>query len=199
MKNKKILALSISACLGLSSLLYGCGASNYANDKDGNLNSTVNDAGNDVKDKVQDAGEDVKNSVKDAGEDIKNGTENIIDNVKDTTMTYDEDDFENDLRKNNVKVEDVDGENYLFSVGSDDYLLNGQRISVYEYDSDESQLLNNDIASIADKGNTINGKKVTWNAEPHIYKKGRIVVVYDGNDSSTLTTLKNILGDPILG
>ena len=63
----------------------------------------------------------------------------------------------------------------------------------------DSEKLMNDLKTITNNGATINGKAITWTAAPHVYKKGRIIVIYDGSNETTLTDLKDILGDPILG
>lgn len=180
MKRSKVLALCMSSCLAISSLLLGC----------------------DAKQDTKNAADDVKNGVEDIGEGVKQGTENLVDKITDNSMTYDEDDFKRELQNQGVNVQEVDTSKPLFSADSDDLILsniNNQRISIYEYEEGDKDKLNNDIASIKENGMNINGQKVTWNAKPHIYKKGRLVVVYDGEDSGALDTLRGLLGNPILG
>lgn len=178
MKNKKILALCVASCLGIASLFMGCN--------------------NNAKDDVDKAAEDVKDKVDDVGEGVKQETQRLVDKVRDKTMTYSEDDFEKSLKEKGIKVEEIDTEKSFFSVDSDDYLINNQRISVYEYEVTDEDKLNDDLATVGDNGMTINGETVTWQVKPHIYKKGRIVVLYDGNDEATLNTLNDILDSPIL-
>lgn len=194
MKNKKILAMCLASCIGISSFLLGC-----------NAKDDVKNAADDVKNGVEDVGEGVKNGVEDAGKDVKEGTENLVDKITDNSMTYDEDDFKRELQTAGITVQEVEDTNNtkpLFSVDNDDYILtnlNNQRVSVYEYDEGDKDRLNNDIASIKSNGMNINGKNITWNTTPHLYKKGRLIVVYDGEDSGTLDTLRSLLGNPILG
>lgn len=177
MKNKKILTLCMASCLGMSSFLFGCNA----------------------KQDVKNTAEDVKDGVEKVGEGVKEGTESLVDKITDNSMTYSKEDFKKDLEKNNITPESVPVEKSFFSIDSDDYTINGQRISIYEYNESDSDKLNNDIGTITDNGLMINGNSVTWKVKPHIYKKGRIVVLYDGDDATTLNTLSSILGNPILG
>ena len=191
MKRCKVLALCMSSCLAISSLLLGC-----------NAKQDTKNAADNVKNGVEDIGEGVKQGAEDIGEGVKQGTENLVDKITDNSMTYDEDDFKRELQNQGVNVQEVDTSKPLLSVDSDDFILsniNNQRISIYEYEEGDKDKLNNDIASIKENGMNINGQKVTWNAKPHIYKKGRLVVVYDGEDSGALDTLRGLLGNPILG
>ena len=87
---------------------------------------------------------------------------------------------------------------YRLSVENDDYTINGDRLSIYEYDESAKSTLEGDLKSITDNGMMINGNKTSWTKAAHIYKKGRLVVIYDGNNESILTTLKEVLGEPLL-
>ena len=180
MKRSKLLALCMASCIAVSSLLFGCNA----------------------KEDAKNAADNVKNGVEDIGEGVKEGTESLVDKITDDSMTYNEDDFKKELQNQGVNIQKVENSKPLFSVDSDDYILsnlNNQKISIYQYEEGDKDKIRNDIASIKDNGTTINGQKVTWNAAPHIYKKGRLLVVYDGEDSGTLDTLRDLLGIPVLG
>lgn len=188
MIRKKIVALTLALFVASSSLLYGCGSSNTKED--------VENAGDNVKDSAENAGE----AVKDAGEAVVDGTSDIISKIKDNTMTYNEENFKADLEKaSSPPSEIINGEKSFFSVDADTFVINNQNVLVYEYKESDKNALESDLKTISNNGMTINGKDTNFKNPPHIYKKGRIVVVYDGEDNATLTTLENLLGTPILG
>ena len=191
MNRKKIMPLLLALTLGASSLLYGCG------DGDANNDNATNNVQESVKERADDAKEDVKDTTENAGDRAKS----LWDNVTDTTMDYTTSDLQNDLKNNNINPEKVNRDHSLFSdVDSDSYKLNNdQIIDVYQYGITDNEKMSNDLSSLSQYGMTMNGKEVTWKTGAHIYKKGRIVVVYDGNDGDTITTLNNVLGTPILG
>jgi hypothetical protein len=73
-------------------------------------------------------------------------------------------------------------------------LVNGADVQVFAY-ADEAAA-RADTAAIADtlagKGTTM----VSWVASPHAYQAGRIIVLYVGDDTSTLQLLNATLGAP---
>lgn len=185
---KKILPLLLALSLGASALLVGCGT--------GNAKEDTKNAAENVKDSVENAGDAVKN----AGDAVVDGTSDIISKIKDNSMTYNKEDFKKDLEKANVAPSEIKSEEQsFFSVKPDTYVINGQNVSVYEYNEGDKDALENDLRSIKDNGKNINGTATNFKDTPHVYKKGRIVVMYDGNDDGTITALTNILGTPILG
>lgn len=168
--------------LGISTVFLGCNS----------------DSVEDGKKKIENATENLDSDIKDGIDKIGNGGDTLWDKVKDLSMKYNEDDFEKAMKEKGYKLLEIDDTKSLLSVDNDDYTLNGDRISVYEYDEAAENTIEGDIKSIADNGTVINGNKTKWNSTPHIYKKGRILVIYDGNNESVLTALKEILGEPIL-
>jgi hypothetical protein len=147
-----------------------------------------------------------KKTIEDASDNIKQGSENTVKNsvdlvekIKDTSMEYGKEDFKKDLDKKGVKTETSDTTKPYFSVKSEDYKIVGGSLSVYEYDVNGKDKLLKDIGTIAENGTVINGTKISWSKAPHIYKKGRVVVIFDGDDEVTLTSLKDILGEPLIG
>lgn len=196
MIRKKIMPLLLVLTLGASCALYGCSNNPDAQRLGDDAKQSAEDAGEDVKEGVENAGE----GIKEGAENIKDGAENLWDKVTDRSMEYSKGDFKNDLEKNNVKPEKVDKEGSIFSVKAEYYAIsNGQIVGVYEYNSSDEKLMSDDIGTIRNNGMMINGTEVKWDVAAHVYKKGRIIVIYDGNDADTLTLLSNILGAPILG
>ena len=171
MKKKKLLTLVLALCLATSTAFIGCS-----------------------KDTVENAGDKIKNGTEDVGE----AGVGLWDKVTDDSMTYNEDDFKKEIEKKGYKLTEIEDTKSLLSVENDDYTINGDRLSIYEYDESAKSTLEGDLKSITDNGMMINGNKTSWTKAAHIYKKGRLVVIYDGNNESILTTLKDILGEPLL-
>ena len=180
MNKKKLTCLIISLGLSLSLAGCGCGRNNDGNNTVGNV---IENGANTVGDTVRDVGE---------------GTANIVDNITDTTMNYNASDFRRDLEKSGAKVEETEASQSHFSIDNKDYTIDGERISVYEYDEDAASTLKNDLSTVTNNGTTINNKDVKWNKKAHIYKKGRIVVVYDGDNEKVLKVLNDTLGNSLL-
>lgn len=80
-------------------------------------------------------------------------------------------------------------------------LLKG-KIQVFEYASNlqaktEAGYVSPDgyIISRPQQGTT----EVTWNAPPHFYRKGRIIVIYIGDNKEELSVLETIMGTEFAG
>lgn len=189
MKKKKLLALVLALSLATSTTFIGCNK------------NTAENAGDKIKNGAEDVGDAAKRGIEDVGEGIKNVGEagvGLWDKVTDNSMTYNEDDFKKEIEKKGYKLTEIEDSKSLLSVENDDYTINGDRLSIYEYDESAKSTLEGDLKSITDNGMMINGNKTSWTKAAHIYKKGRLVVIYDGNNESILTTLKEVLGEPLL-
>lgn len=198
MIKKKIAPILLAACLSFSTILYGCGT----DDTNNSSGSDTTDGTGSVKEDLENAGEDAKNGLENAGDAVKDSAEDALhlgENLVDKTMTYSKDEFKKALDDMGLKVEEVKDRTDHFSVEGEEYTVNGQKIIVYEYDEGDSQKLQDDLDTVSNTGTVSNGTVTNWNGTAHIYKKGRVVVVYEGDDATTLTNLKDILGDPILG
>lgn len=176
---KKVLNLLLVLGIILSFSMIGCSNSNKSNNKE---------------------------NASEAGESIKNGTEkigeegmNLVNNIKDTSMNYSEESFESDMKNKGFNLVETEDSKSYFSVSNDDYILNSEKISVYEYDENEQNRLETDLMTVTENGSFINGSEVKWGNGPHIYKKGRVVVLYDGNSNTILDALGEVLGIPLLG
>ena len=85
----------------------------------------------------------------------------------------------------------------FFSVMGTMVSLNGEGIQVFEYDSAET--MESDAVLVDADGNSIGTSMVSWMATPHFYKKGRILVIYVGDNAETLSLLENVLGTQFAG
>ncbi|MGG7177636.1 hypothetical protein ACQPU1_08595 [Clostridium paraputrificum] len=191
MVRKKIVLLVLTLSMTFSTILFGCSAKKTLE----NTGDMVEEGANKVGDSVKEGVDKVGETAKDVGE---SGSD-LISKITDTSMEYSRDDFKVALENKGYKLQKVEGSKSIFSVENDEYSINGDRISIYEYGKDDRAKLEGDIKTITENGTMINGSRMNWTSAPHIYKKGRIVVVYDGNNETTLTALKEILGNSILG
>ncbi len=188
MNKKKISCLILA--LGLSLSLAGCGCGNTTtNDgnKSGNGTNTVGDA-------VERGAEDVREGAN----DIINGTESLVDRMTDTTMEYNKEDLKKALEKDGYKVEETKGSQSYFSADNKDFKVDGETISVYEYGASDAEALKNDLSTVTNNGAKINNKDVTWSKKGHIYKRGRLIVVYDGDNETLIKSLNDALGTSLM-
>lgn len=175
MIKKKIIPLILAMTISLSVGFVGCGCSN---------------------------GKTAGETVKDAAEDTKDEVAKLWDKVTDQKMDYSVEELKQDLDNKGYKLTETDKvkeRNDFFKVKGKTYEINNGYLSLYEYDSDAAADLEADINTITDNGTKVNGTDVTWNTAAHIYKKGRVVAIYDGDNADVLTALKEVLGAPILG
>lgn len=85
----------------------------------------------------------------------------------------------------------------FFSVRGTTIDLNGESVQVFEYDSAET--MESDAVLVDADGGSIGTSMVNWMATPHFYKKGRILVLYVGDNTETLGILENVLGAQFAG
>lgn len=184
MIKKKIIPLILAATLTFSIGLMGCGNNNTTTDN--NKNGSVT------------------NDLKDAAEDTKDNVVGLWDKVTDNSMDYTADKVRQDLTGKGYKLTEVAdtkiSDKYnLFSQKGKTYDVNGDYLTIYEYKDTDEAAMKADVNTITDEGKKVANKDVSWASTPHIYKKGRVIAIYDGDKADVLTALKDVLGDPILG
>jgi hypothetical protein len=59
--------------------------------------------------------------------------------------------------------------------------------------------MESDAVLVDADGGSIGTSMVTWVATPHFYKKGRILVLYIGDNAETLKALESVLGPQFAG
>lgn len=102
------------------------------------------------------------------------------------------------LQAQGVNAEKGDSvEQGFFSVTGNFINFNDESVQVFEYDSPET--MESDAALVAPDGGSIGTSMVTWVATPHFYKKGRILVLYIGDNAETLKLLETVLGPQFAG
>lgn len=76
--------------------------------------------------------------------------------------------------------------------------INGKEgVQVFEYESAEA--MESDASQVAPDGGSIGTSMVNWVDTPHFYKSGRIIVLYIGNDETTLNLLEKVMGKQFAG
>lgn len=85
----------------------------------------------------------------------------------------------------------------FFSVIGQLITVNGQQVQIYEYVNEESA--NSDAARISPDGGTVGNAMVNWIAPPHFYKRGKIIVLYAGTNTSVIHVLETMLGSQFAG
>jgi hypothetical protein len=85
----------------------------------------------------------------------------------------------------------------FFSVTGQSITVNGEPVQIYEYANEDDA--NADAARISPDGGTIGNTMVDWIAPPHFYKKGQIIVLYVGSNTTVMNILKTTLGTQFAG
>lgn len=75
--------------------------------------------------------------------------------------------------------------------------VNGERVEVHEYASPQD--LQTETAIIESDGVHIGTYRVDWVAPPHLYRAGRLLVIYTGNQRAMLDILVALLGPQFAG
>lgn len=167
------------------------------------IGCTNNKTVNDTTKKVEQGANETKEKVKEGANDVKNATNETMKKFTDEEGKYDKNAIMKDLKEKGFNPEVVTTKptdnKKIFSVDREIVKIKGGELSLYEYPMDSKGKMEEDIKSIQDSGNTINGVKMTWTTAPHFYKKGRVLVVYDGNSQEIIKALNEILGNPIMG
>jgi hypothetical protein len=102
------------------------------------------------------------------------------------------------LRDKGVEAERGDSvEQPFFSVIGTYVNFNEESVQVFEYDSAET--MESDAVLVDASGSPIGTSMVSWVATPHFYKKGRLLVLYVGDNPETVQTLESVLGPQFAG
>ncbi len=100
------------------------------------------------------------------------------------------------LRAAGAEVEPAGGlEQPFFTVGGQMIRLNGLDVQVFEYADEAGRAAEAEL--IAPDGGSVGTTMITWIDQPHFWAKGRLIVLYVGQDSGALELLHSVLGDPV--
>ena len=74
---------------------------------------------------------------------------------------------------------------------------NDQDIQVFEYADKAAADVEAEL--VAPDGSSVGTTMVTWVGSPHFYSAGRLIVLYVGDDSTTIDLLESVLGPQFAG
>lgn len=83
----------------------------------------------------------------------------------------------------------------FFSVPAQNIVVNGDDVQVFEYS--DSASAESEAAQISADGSSVGTTMISWVAPPHFYTKGRLIVLYVGENIAVLNALADVLGKPI--
>jgi len=102
------------------------------------------------------------------------------------------------LRALGASVEPADDiEQVFFSVIGHIIRVNGEDVQVFEYA--DRAAANSAAALIAPDAGSIGTSMISWVATPHVYKSGRLIVLYIGDNRDITALLQNVLGPQFAG
>lgn len=112
--------------------------------------------------------------------------------------TYGYTNLVNDLRAAGVEVETA-GEvsQPFFSAKGKIIKSNGSDVQVFEYET--AAAANAAASEVASDGRSIGRSYPSWIAPPHFYKKGKIIVLYLGDNATVMKVLEAALGKQFAG
>lgn len=88
-------------------------------------------------------------------------------------------------------------EQEFFSVKGRIMVVNGEDVQVFEYQNEATARAQ--VELVSSDGTTIGTTIVLWVAPPHFYQRGRLVVLYVGENPEVLAALQAALGAQFAG
>jgi predicted small lipoprotein YifL len=85
----------------------------------------------------------------------------------------------------------------FFAVAAKAVSVNDADVQVFEYDSVSAAQQEANLVS--PDGGSVGTSAMLWMATPHFYQAGRLIVLYVGDDASTINLLTSVLGPPFAG
>lgn len=222
MKRKSILALILAVFIIVGISLAGCGSSKYrnnaANIKDnggntrgnmydgitgneaprkGTSGSTTNNGNNannaNLQDNTNSSDTNINNGANNnnVSDGTRDGTKGTVDYTRYSAMN-----FRNDITNAGYSItESTDTKKDYFKGNETDFLLGGDVVRFYEYNSPTE--LEGDVNKISPNGLTINGTNANYTRRPYYYRKGNALIVYEGNEPAFVDEFRNMFGNSI--
>jgi hypothetical protein len=85
----------------------------------------------------------------------------------------------------------------LFEAEGSLLVASSEKILAYQFKSEEAAT--QAAAKVSPDGSGIGNTYVNWSAVPHFYRSGRLIAVYDGEQSLIVSTLAAAMGSPFAG
>ncbi|NRT71745.1 hypothetical protein [Clostridium beijerinckii] len=185
----------------------GTGANNFQNGTDGNMQGGTSNNGS-SSDGIGGTGNGTtggntnqNNAVGDTNQNNVAGSNS--DTTRDRTglttndTTYRAADFKNDFTNAgyDVKESTNTNKNDYFKGNETDYLLGGDVVRIYEYNSPTE--LEWAINRIVPNGMTASGNNADNNTNPHYYRKGNTLIVYEGKEPAYIDEFGKMYGNTL--
>lgn len=150
--------------------------------------------------KVVDQGVDMTKDALEKGKEMITGDKTpgkVVENYTDTKKVsdYNLENFKMDMEAEGHKVEIMSKEKDFFDSPKYEVKIGDAKVLAYDYE--EMTTLEKDMSGITENGAMISGTKVMWEKTPHYYKKGELLVIYDGTDTAVITALDKVLGSEL--
>lgn len=146
---------------------------------------------------VVDKGVDMTKDALEKGKEMITGDktpgkviENYTDNKK--VSDYNLENFKVDMESKGYTVEIMSKDKDFFDSPKFEIKIGDSKVLVYDYE--ELTTLEKDISGVTENGLVVSGTKVSWEKTPHYYKKGELLVIYDGENTNIITSLEEVLG-----
>ncbi|MGL4875214.1 MAG: hypothetical protein ACRC30_11260 [Clostridium sp.] len=160
----------------------------------------INKQAQNMQNSVNQGADNSKKEIKNIGDASKSGEKNI--------NTFSNEDIQIDATYiiNNLNAKGFDAKkiqktdksyDIFFSVPQESVQLNGGYISIYQYGNNDKQIMQNDFNTMNEKGYIVNRNEDNWTLNFHLFRKGRVFLVYDGSDTNILRALNEILGNQV--
>lgn len=161
--------------------------------------STTEKVVDDTKNAVE-KGTDMTKDALEKGKEMITGdnTEGkIIENYTDNTKVsdYNLENFKSDMESEGYDVKIISKSKDFFDAPKFEVEIGANKLSVYDYE--DMTTLEKDISAITENGYVVSGTKLNWAKEPHYYKKGELLVIYDGDDTEIINYLDKFLGSEL--
>jgi hypothetical protein len=85
----------------------------------------------------------------------------------------------------------------FFAVDGKTIDVNRENVQVFEYQDENAAEA--DAAQVAPDGGSIGTTMATWMGTPHFYKKGKLIVLYVGDNKQVMSLLTSALGTQFAG
>lgn len=161
--------------------------------------STTEKVVEDTKNTVEKGTEMTKDALEKAKEmitgDNTEGTivENYTDNKK--VSDYNLENFKADMEEKGYEVEIISKDKDFFDSPKFEVKFGEENASAYDYE--DMSTLEKDLSAITENGLAVSGTKLNWSKTPHYYKKGELLIIYDGDNTETINTLDEVLGSEL--
>ncbi len=75
--------------------------------------------------------------------------------------------------------------------------VNGEHVQAFEFESEAEA--DTAVETVSEDGSSVGTTMITWVADPHFYKAGKLVVLYVGEDDGVVDLLEEIMGPQFAG